>query len=56
MRMNHIAGFGYAHKLDFKKNKNSIIEFIFIKRDFDEGNQRRVKWCFVLGHNLTKAY
>jgi hypothetical protein len=57
MRMNRTAGFGYGHKSDFRENKNSKTEFISIKRDFDSGNQRGVKYSFGLGRDsFTKAY
>ena len=57
MRMNRTAGFGYGHKSDFTKNKNSRTEFVSIKRDFDEGNQRGFKYSFGLGRDsFTKAY
>jgi len=57
MRMNRTAGFGYGHKSDFTQNKNSRTEFISIKRDFDAGNQRGVKYSFGLGRDsFTKAY
>ena len=57
MRMNRTAGFGYGHKSDFTKNKNSRTEFVSIKRDFDEGNQRGLKYSFGLGRDsFTKAY
>ena len=57
MKMNRSAGFGYWHKSDFTKNKNSNTEFISIKRDFDVGNQRGLKFSFGLGRDsFTKAY
>ena len=55
--MNRTAGFGYGHKSDFTKNKSIKTEFISIKRDFDEGNQRGLKYSFGLGRDsFTKAY
>jgi len=57
MRMNRTAGFGYGHKSDFTKSKNSKTEFISIKRDFDKGNQRGLKYSFGLGRDsFAKAY
>ena len=57
MRMNRTTGFGYGHKSDFTRNKNNRTEFISIKRDFDVGNQRGLKYSFGLGRDsFTKAY
>ena len=55
VRMNRTAGFGFGKKSDFTKRSNSHTEFVHIKRDFDEGNQRGVKYSFGLGReNFTK--
>jgi hypothetical protein len=54
MRMNRTTGFGYGVKSDFTKNKNSRTEFVSIKRDFDVGNQRGVKYSFGLGRDKFK--
>ena len=57
MKMNRSTGFGYGNKSDFTQNKNSRTEFISIKRDFDKGNQRGLKYSFGLGRDsFTKAY
>ena len=57
MRMNRTTGFGYGHKSDFTKNKSCSTEFVSIKRDFDKGNQRGLKYSFGLGRDsFTKAY
>ena len=42
---------GYGKKSDFTKRSNSHTEFVHIKRDFDEGNQRGVKYSFGLGRD-----
>ena len=56
-RMNRTTAFGYGHKSDFTKNKNNTTEFVSIKRDFDKGNQRGLKYSFGLGRDsFTKAY
>ena len=55
--MRRKAGFGYGHKSDFTRNKSMNTEFISIKRDFDQGNQRGFKYSFGLGRDsFTKAY
>ena len=51
VRMNRTAGFGFGKKSDFTKRSNSHTEFVHIKRDFDEGNQRGVKYSFGLGRD-----
>lgn len=57
VRMSRTAGIGYGTKSDFTINKNRRTEFISIKRDFDEGNQRGLKYSFGLGRDkFTKAY
>ena len=57
MAMTRTAGMGYGIKSDFTVNKNHRTEFISIKRDFDEGNQRGLKYSFGLGRdNFQKAY
>ena len=55
--MNRTAGIGYGTKSDFTKSRNIKTEFISIKRDFDEGNQRGLKYSFGLGRDsFLKAY
>ena len=57
MTMRRTAGIGYGTKSDFTTNKYNKTEFISIKRDFDEGNQRGLKYSFGLGRDsLQKAY
>ena len=57
MRMTRTAGIGYGTKSDFTINKNRKTEFISIKRDFDEGNHRGLKYSFGLGRDsFLKAY
>ena len=51
VRMNRTAGFGFGKKSDFTKRSNSHTEFVKIKRDFDEGNQRGLKYSFGLGRD-----
>jgi hypothetical protein len=57
MRMTRTAGIGYGTKSDFTVNKRKKTEFVSIKRDFDEGNQRGFKYSFGLGRDsFLKAY
>ena len=57
VRMSRPAGIGYGTTSDFTINKNRRTEFISIKRDFDEGNQRGLKYSFGLGRDsFQKAY
>ena len=57
VRMNRTCGFGYGTKSDFTTNKNNRTEFVSIKRDFDVGNQRGLKYSFGLGRDsFEKAY
>ena len=57
VRMNRTAGFGYGNKSDFTKTTNVRTEFVDVKRDFDFGNQRGVKYSFGLGRDyFKKAY
>ena len=57
MTMTRTAGIGYGTKSDFTTNKNRKTEFISIKRDFDEGNHRGLKYSFGLGRDsFLKAY
>ena len=57
MTMRRTAGIGYGTKSDFTTNKYNKTEFISIKRDFDEGNQRGLKYSFGLGRDsFQKAY
>ena len=57
VRMSRTASFGYGTKSDFTKNKNSRTEFVNVKRDFDLGNQRGLKYSFGLGRDhFKKAY
>ena len=54
VRMNRTAGFGFGKKSDFTKRSNSHTEFVKVKRDFDEGNQRGLKYSFGLGRDYFK--
>ena len=55
--MNRTTGFGFGNKSDFTRSKNSHTEFVTIKRDFDEGNQRGLKYSFGLGRDaFTKQF
>ena len=57
MIMNPTAGFGYGQKSDFTTNKNNRTEFILIKKDFDRGNLRGLKYSFGFGRDsFTKTY
>ena len=57
VRMNRTAGFGFGRKSDFTKSTNSHTEFVNVKRDFDIGNQRGVKYSFGLGRDhFTKQF
>ena len=57
MRMNRTSGIGYGNKSDFTKSRSVKTEFISIKRDFDDGNQRGFKYSFGLGRDsFLKAY
>ena len=57
IRMTRTAGIGYGTKSDFTLNKNRRTEFISIKRDFDEGNHRGLKYSFGLGRDsFQKAF
>ena len=57
VKMQRGAGIGYGTKSDFTRNKNNKTEFISIKRDFDEGNQRGLKYSFGLGRDsFQKTY
>lgn len=51
VRMNRTAGFGFGKRSDFTKSTNSRTEFVNIKRDFDIGNQRGLKYSFGLGRD-----
>ena len=51
VRMNRTAGFGFGKKSDFTKRTNSHTEFVNVKRDFDIGNQRGLKYSFGLGRD-----
>ena len=56
VRMNRTAGFGFGLKSDFTKS-NSHTEFVNVKRDFDIGNQRGLKFSFGLGRDaFTKQF
>ena len=48
-KMNRTCGMGFGNKSDFTKKNYRGTEFISIKRDFDEGNQRGLKYSFGLG-------
>ena len=54
VRMNRIASFGYGNKSDFTKSTNIKTEFVNVKRDFDVGNQRGLKYSFGLGRDAFK--
>ena len=57
VRMNRTAGFGFGNKSDFTKSTNIRTEFVNVKRDFDIGNQRGLKYSFGLGRDsFKKAY
>ena len=49
--MNRTAGIGFGKKSDFTKNNYRGTEFISIKRDFDKGNQRGLKYTFGLARD-----
>ena len=49
--MNRTAAFGFGKKSDFTKKNYRGTEFISIKRDFDEGNQRGLKYTFGLARD-----
>jgi hypothetical protein len=49
--MNRKAAMGYGHKSDFTKKNYRGTEFISIKRDYDEGNQRGFKYSFGLARD-----
>lgn len=51
VRMNRTAGFGFGKRSDFTKRSNSKTEFVTVKRDFDIGNQRGLKFSFGLGRD-----
>ena len=56
VRMNRTAGFGFGLKSDFTKS-SSHTEFVNVKRDFDIGNQRGLKFSFGLGRDaFTKQF
>ena len=50
-RMNRTAAMGFGRKSDFTKNFYRGTEFISIKRDFDKGNSRGVKYTFGLARD-----
>lgn len=54
-RMNRTAAFGFGNKYDFTSKNRVGTEFISIKRDFDEGNQRGVKYSFGLSREKFHA-
>ena len=54
VRMNRTASFGFGNKSDFTKSKKSNTEFVNVKRDFDIGNQRGLKYSFGLGRDAFK--
>ena len=54
VRMNRTAGFGYGTKYDFTKSKNLKTEFGSLKRDFDIGNQRGLKFSFGIGRDAYR--
>ena len=57
VRMNRTAGFGFGNKSDFTKSRNVNTEFVNVKRDFDIGNQRGLKFSFGLGRDaFTKQF
>ena len=56
MAMTRTEGIGYGTKSDFTTNKYNRAEFISIKRDFDEGNQRGLKYSFGLGDIVFKKH
>ena len=51
VRMNRTAAFGFGKKSDFTKSRNVNTEFVNVKRDFDIGNQRGLKFSFGLGRD-----
>ena len=55
VRMNRTAGFGFGNKSDFTKRTNSHTEFVNVKRDFDIGNQRGLKYSFGVGRDAFGA-
>ena len=49
--MNRTAAMGFGKKSDFTKNFERGTEFISIKRDFDKGNSRGLKYTFGLARD-----
>ena len=50
-KMHRTCGMGFGTKSDFTKKNYRGTEFISIKRDFDKGNQRGLKYSFGLGRD-----
>ena len=50
-KMHRTCGIGFGTKSDFTKKNYRGTEFISIKRDFDEGNQRGLKYSFGLSRD-----
>lgn len=53
VRTKRTTGLGYGKRSDFTKNSKNQSEFISIKRDFDKGNLRGLKYSFGLGREKT---
>jgi len=54
VKMNRTSSFGYGTKYDFTKSKNLKTEFVSIKRDFDVGNLRGLKFSFGIGRDAYR--
>lgn len=52
-KMRRTASFGFGTRSDFTKNRKNT-EFISIRRDFDKGNQRGLKFSFGIGRDYYK--
>ena len=54
VRMNRTAGFGFGTKYDFTKSQNLTTEFGNLKRDFDIGNLKGLKFSFGIGRDAYR--